>query len=74
LQYRARKYLIRRKWMAKVHEPFEEVIVDVHEDYSNKVIDNLQKRKGIMTSMVKEGENNRISFRVPSRGFHRFQK
>jgi GTP-binding protein len=57
----------------KIHEPFEEVIVDVHEDYSNKVIDNLQKRKGIMTSMVKEGENNRISFRVPSRGLIGFR-
>src|SRR5699024_1502983 len=27
------------------HEPFEEVVVDVHKDYSNRVIDNLQQRK-----------------------------
>jgi len=57
----------------KVHEPFEEVVVDVHTDYSNKVIDNLQKRKGIMTSMVQEGENNRIEFKVPSRGLIGFR-
>lgn len=57
----------------KVHEPFEEVIVDVHSDYSNRVIDNLQKRKGIMTSMVQEGENNRIEFKVPSRGLIGFR-
>lgn len=57
----------------KVQEPFEEVIVDVHEDYSNKVIDNLQKRKGLMTSMAREGENNRITFRVPSRGLIGFR-
>ncbi len=56
-----------------VHEPFEEVIVDVHSDYSNKVIDNLQQRKGIMTSMVQEGENNRIEFKVPSRGLIGFR-
>ena len=56
-----------------VHEPFEEVIVDVHSDYSNRVIDNLQKRKGIMTSMVQEGENNRIEFKVPSRGLIGFR-
>jgi GTP-binding protein len=56
-----------------VHEPFEEVIVDVQSDYSNKVIDNLQQRKGIMTSMVQEGENNRIEFKVPSRGLIGFR-
>lgn len=54
-------------------EPVEEVVVDVHQDYSNKVIDNLQKRKGIMTSMSQEGENNRIQFRVPSRGLIGFR-
>jgi len=55
------------------HEPVEEVVVDVQTDYSNKVIDNLQKRKGIMTSMSQEGENNRIQFRVPSRGLIGFR-
>ena len=54
-------------------EPVEEVIVDVHTDYSNKVIDNLQKRKGIMQGMSQEGENNRIEFRVPSRGLIGFR-
>lgn len=55
------------------HEPVEEVVVDVHQDYSNRVIDNLQQRKGIMTSMSQEGENNRITFRVPSRGLIGFR-
>ncbi len=55
------------------HEPVEEVVVDVHTDYSNRVIDNLQKRKGIMQSMSQEGENNRIEFRVPSRGLIGFR-
>lgn len=56
-----------------LHEPVEEVIVDVHTDYSNKVIDNIQKRKGIMQGMSQEGENNRIEFRVPSRGLIGFR-
>jgi len=56
-----------------LHEPYEEVVIDVHTDYSNKVIDNLQKRKGIMTSMAQEGENNRIEFKVPSRGLIGFR-
>ncbi|HEX6981278.1 MAG TPA: translational GTPase TypA [Balneolaceae bacterium] len=55
------------------HEPFEEVVVDVHQDYSNRVIDNLQQRKGIMTSMTQEGENNRLIFKVPSRGLIGFR-
>ncbi|MDZ7681512.1 MAG: hypothetical protein U5J63_07280 [Fodinibius sp.] len=55
------------------HEPFEEVVVDVHQDYSNRVIDNLQQRKGIMTSMTREGENTRLVFKVPSRGLIGFR-
>ncbi|OAN64109.1 GTP-binding protein TypA [Balneola sp. EhC07] len=55
------------------HEPVEEVVVDVHTDYSNRVIDNLQQRKGIMQGMSQEGENNRIEFRVPSRGLIGFR-
>ncbi len=57
----------------KRYEPFEEVVVDVHQDYSNRVIDNLQQRKGIMTSMSQEGENNRLIFNVPSRGLIGFR-
>lgn len=56
-----------------LHEPVEEVVVDVHTDYSNRVIDNLQKRKGVMQSMGQEGENNRIEFRVPARGLIGFR-
>lgn len=57
----------------ELHEPYEEVVVDVHQDYSNRVIDNLQQRKGIMTSMTQEGENNRLTFKVPSRGLIGFR-
>jgi len=57
----------------EVHEPFEEVVVDVHSDYSSKVIDNLQQRRGLMTSMIPEGDNVRITFQVPSRGLIGFR-
>lgn len=69
----SRPEVLFREIDGQVHEPFEEVVVDVHSDYSNRVIDNLQKRKGIMTSMVQEGENNRIEFKVPSRGLIGFR-
>jgi GTP-binding protein len=57
----------------KRYEPFEEVVVDVQQDYSNKVIANLQRRKGLMISMKQEGENNRLVFNVPSRGLIGFR-
>jgi GTP-binding protein len=69
----SRPEVLFREVNGSLHEPFEEVVIDVHSDYSNKVIDNLQKRKGIMTSMVQEGENNRIEFKVPSRGLIGFR-
>lgn len=69
----SRPEVLYREVDGKLHEPFEEVVVDVSTDYSNRVIDNLQKRKGIMTSMVQEGENNRIEFKVPSRGLIGFR-
>ncbi|MDZ7757938.1 translational GTPase TypA [Rhodohalobacter sp.] len=69
----SRPEVLYREIDGQTHEPFEEVVVDVHADYSNKVIDNLQKRKGIMTSMVKEGENHRVEFKVPSRGLIGFR-
>lgn len=69
----SRPEVLFREVDGKVHEPYEEVVVDVHSDYSSKVIDNLQKRRGIMTSMVPEGDNVRITFKVPSRGLIGFR-
>ncbi len=69
----SRPEVLYRKIDGELHEPFEEVVVDVHEDYSNRVIDNLQQRKGIMTSMTQEGDNTRLIFKVPSRGLIGFR-
>ena len=69
----SRPEVLYREIEGERHEPFEEVVVDVHQDYSNRVIDNLQQRKGIMTSMTREGENARLVFKVPSRGLIGFR-
>ncbi|MGK7371155.1 MAG: translational GTPase TypA [Candidatus Halalkalibacterium sp. M3_1C_030] len=69
----SRPEVLYREIDGEVHEPYEEVVVDVHQDYSNRVIDNLQQRKGLMTSMTQEGENNRLVFKVPSRGLIGFR-
>jgi GTP-binding protein len=54
-------------------EPVEEVVVDVPSDYASKVIDKLNQRKGLMESMDQEGENTRLTFKVPSRGLLGFR-
>ncbi|MDX1639907.1 MAG: GTP-binding protein, partial [Balneolaceae bacterium] len=61
----SRPEVLYREVDGELYEPYEEVVVDVHQDYANRVIDNLQQRKGIMTSMTQEGENNRLVFKVP---------
>jgi len=49
-------------------EPFEEVIIDVPDEFSGVVIEKLSKRKGIMTEMRPEQGHIRIVFEMPTRG------
>ena len=49
-------------------EPFEELTIDIPEEYSGAIIEKLGKRKGIMTDMkTKEGQV-RMIFEIPTRG------
>ncbi len=54
-------------------EPIEEVVINVPSDYSSKVIEILLTRKGALESMGQELENNRLTFKVPSRGLIGFR-
>ncbi|MDD5098140.1 MAG: translational GTPase TypA, partial [Candidatus Pacebacteria bacterium] len=49
-------------------EPFEEVIIDIPDEFSGTVIDKLSKRKGLMTEMRPEQGHTRIVFEIPTRG------
>lgn len=49
-------------------EPFEEVTVDVPSELSGTVIENMGKRKGIMTDMQIHGSQTRLLFDAPTRG------
>lgn len=49
-------------------EPFEEVTIDVPEEYSGVVIERLGKRKGAMTDMKIKGRQARMIFEIPTRG------
>ena len=55
-------------------EPYEEVIIDVDEEYSSVVIDSLNQRKADMQDMRKSGsDKTRLVFIAPSRGLIGYQ-
>lgn len=50
-------------------EPYEEVVIDVDEEYSGVVVEKMAERKGEMTDMRASGAGKtRITFLAPSRG------
>ncbi|MBI1803353.1 MAG: translational GTPase TypA [Ignavibacteriae bacterium] len=54
-------------------EPMEHVIVDVPDEFSGTVIQNLGARKGIMKNMIQSQGNTRLEFIVPARGLLGFR-
>ncbi|MCA9364397.1 MAG: translational GTPase TypA [Candidatus Moranbacteria bacterium] len=51
-----------------LHEPFEEVTIDVPMELSGSVIERLGKRKGTMMDMQSHGSQTRMIFEIPTRG------
>lgn len=49
-------------------EPYENLVVDVPQEFSGKVIDLVTQRKGEMLVMESKGEMQHLEFDVPSRG------
>ena len=54
-------------------EPFEELTLDVGEDYVGSVIENLGVRKGLMLSMETADGMTRLKYRIPTRGLLGFR-
>lgn len=49
-------------------EPYENLVVDVPEEFSGKVIDLVTQRKGEMLIMESKGDMQHLEFEIPSRG------
>jgi GTP-binding protein len=49
-------------------EPYENLVVDVPEEFASKVIDLVSRRKGEMQIMETKGEMQHLEFDIPSRG------
>ena len=54
-------------------EPYEELIVDVDENYMGKVIENLGSRRGTLLEMHQKNGMARLNYRIPTRGLLGFR-
>lgn len=69
----SRPEVVLKEINGKTNEPVERVVIDVQEDYASRVIDILLGRRGRMETMHQEGDHQRLSFLVPSRGLLGFR-
>jgi GTP-binding protein len=54
-------------------EPYEELTVDVDENYMGRVIENLGGRKGVLLDMRQDNGMARLKYKVPTRGLLGFR-
>jgi GTP-binding protein len=52
----------------KKHEPIEEMQVEVPDEFSGKVVEMVNRRKGEMVKMESKGDRVHLLFHMPSRG------
>ena len=63
------KVLIKKDDQGNKLEPIEEITVDVDEEYSSKIIDSMNRRKGKLIDLKDTGKNKkRLIFYAPTRG------
>ena len=63
-----RPHVIMREENGKTIEPYEELTVDVDEQYQGVVIEKLGKLKGVLMDMQVTNGMSRMVFKVPTRG------
>ncbi len=63
------KVLIKADNVGKKQEPIEEITMDLDEEYSSKIIDSMNRRKGKLVDLKDTGKNKkRLIFHAPTRG------
>ena len=68
-----RPQVIFREEDGKRLEPYEELTIDVDENYMGRVIENLGGRKGILLEMHQDNGMARLKYKVPTRGLLGFR-
>jgi GTP-binding protein len=70
----SRPRVLFREENGQLLEPFEEVVIDVDDEYSGVVVEKLSTRKAAMTDMRPSGGGKtRVTFLAPSRGLIGYQ-
>jgi len=64
----APQVIFRKSEDGKILEPMEKFKVEVPQEYSGAVIEELGKRRGEMTEMSQDNGQVRVEYRIPSRG------
>lgn len=70
----SRPEVIQREVDGEIHEPFENVVIDVEEEHQGSVMEELGLRKAEMTNMEPDGKGRvKMEFIMPSRGLIGFR-
>jgi GTP-binding protein len=70
----SRPEVIQKDVGGEIHEPFEQVVIDIEDRHQGAVMEELGFRKADMTNMEPDGKGRvRLEFMVPSRGLIGFR-
>ena len=70
----SRPEVIQKEVDGKIHEPFEQVVIDVEEQHQGSVMEAMGLRKAELTNMELDGKGRvRLEFVIPSRGLIGFR-
>jgi GTP-binding protein len=70
----SRPEVIQREVEGEIHEPYEQVVIDVEDQHQGSVMEELGLRKAEMTNMEPDGKGRvKLEFMVPSRGLIGFR-
>ncbi len=70
----SRPEVIQREVDGEIHEPYEQVVIDVEEEHQGSIMEEMGLRKGEMTNMEPDGKGRvKLEFIIPSRGLIGFR-
>ena len=70
----SRPEVIQKDVDGEIHEPFEQVVIDIEDQHQGAVMEELGLRKGELTNMEPDGKGRvKLEFLIPSRGLIGFR-
>ncbi|AWF83079.1 translational GTPase TypA [Microbulbifer sp. A4B17] len=70
----SRPEVVQKEVDGEIHEPYEEVVIDVEDQHQGPIMEELGLRKAELTNMEPDGKGRvRLTFIVPSRGMIGFR-